>query len=102
MAEVLAAYRQTVLRATADVENAFTSLTKSQEQARLLQSSEDSLDRQQRSVQAAQARGAASRVDVLQSTGRLLQARDARVTAQSDAARAAIASFRALGGGWHG
>ncbi|MEJ0036574.1 MAG: efflux transporter outer membrane subunit [Gammaproteobacteria bacterium] len=101
-AEVLAAYRQTVLQATADVENAFTSLTKSQEQSRLLQSSEDSLDGQRRSVRIALARGAASRVDVLQSTGRLLQVRDARVTAQSDAARAAIASFRALGGGWHG
>ncbi len=56
---------------------------------------------QQQSVRIAQARGAASRVEVLQSTTRLLQARDARVTAQSDTARAAIASFRALGGGWH-
>jgi NodT family efflux transporter outer membrane factor (OMF) lipoprotein len=101
-AEALAAYRQTVLQATADVENAFTALAKSQAQARLLQSSEGSLVRQQQSLQTAQARGAASRVDVLQSAGRLLQARDARVTAQSDAARAAIASFRALGSGWQG
>lgn len=101
-AEALAAYRQTVLQATADVENAFTSLAKSQAQTQLLQSSEDSLDRRRQSVRTAQARGVVSRVDVLQSTGRLLQARDARVSAQSDAVRAAIASFRALGGGWQG
>jgi NodT family efflux transporter outer membrane factor (OMF) lipoprotein len=100
-AEALATYRQTVLQATADVENTFTSLAKSQAQAQLLQSSEDSLDRQEQSVRTAQTRGAASRVEVLQSTARLLQARDARLTAQSDTARAAIASFRALGGGWH-
>jgi hypothetical protein len=36
-----------VLQATADVENTFTSLAKSRAQAQLLQSSEDSLDRQQ-------------------------------------------------------
>jgi NodT family efflux transporter outer membrane factor (OMF) lipoprotein len=101
-AEALAAYRQAVLQATADVENAFTSLAKSQSQTQLLQSSEDSLDRRRQSVLTAQARGVLSRVDVLQSTGRLLQARDARVGAQSNAARAAVASFRALGGGWRG
>ena len=99
-AEALAAYRQTVLQATADVENAFTSLAKSQAQARLLQSSEGSLALRLKSLRIAQAHGAVSRVDVLQSSGQLLEARDARVTAQSDAARAAISSFRALGGGW--
>jgi outer membrane protein TolC len=30
----------------------------------------------------------------------LLQVRDAKAQAQTEAARAAIASFRALGGGW--
>ncbi len=101
-AEALAAYRLSVLQATSDVENAFTSLSKNEERARLLESSEGSLDRQLRSLRTAQARGAISLVDVLQSTGQLLQARDARVTAQSDAARAAVSSFRALGGGWQG
>lgn len=101
-AEALAAYRETVLQATADVENAFTALAKNQVREQLLQSGEDSLGRQQQSVRMAQARGAASRIDVLQSSSRVLQARDARVGAQSDAARAAISSFRALGGGWQG
>ncbi len=101
-AEALAAYRLSVLQATSDVENAFTSLAKNEERARLLESSEGSLDRQLQSLRTAQARGAISLVDVLQSTGQLLQARDARVTAQSDAARAAVSSFRALGGGWQG
>ena len=77
-------------------------LFRSQVREQLLQSGEDSLGRQQQSVRVAQARGAASRIDVLQSSSRVLQARDARVGAQSDAARAAISSFRALGGGWQG
>ncbi|MDE8651000.1 efflux transporter outer membrane subunit [Novosphingobium album (ex Liu et al. 2023)] len=98
--EALAAYRLAVLQATADVENAFTSLAKSQAQAQLLRASEDSFGRRWQIVRTAEARGVVSRVEVLQSTGRLLQARDARVTAQSDAARAAVLSFRALGGGW--
>jgi len=37
---------------------------------------------------------------VLDADGNLLQARDAKAQAQTEAARAAIASFWALGGGW--
>ena len=37
---------------------------------------------------------------MLDADGNLLQARDAKALAQTEAARAAIASFRALGGGW--
>ena len=37
---------------------------------------------------------------MLDADGNLLQARDAKAQAQTEAARAAVASFRALGGGW--
>jgi len=37
---------------------------------------------------------------VLDADSNLLQVRDAKAQAQTEAARAAIASFRALGGGW--
>lgn len=43
-----------------------------------------------------------SLIEVLDADDRLLSARDRRVQAQSEATRAAIASFKALGGGWSG
>ena len=39
---------------------------------------------------------------VIDADTRLLNTRDARAQAQTQAARAAIASFKALGGGWSG
>ena len=39
-------------------------------------------------------------IEVLDADSNLLQVRDGKAQAQTEAARAAIASFRALGGGW--
>jgi outer membrane protein TolC len=39
-------------------------------------------------------------IDVLHADETLLQASDARAQAQTESARAAVATFRALGGGW--
>jgi len=44
--------------------------------------------------------GAVSMVEVLDADRRLLETRDGAVQARAAAARGAIASFRALGGGW--
>ncbi len=44
--------------------------------------------------------GVVSLIEVLDADGNLLQVSDAKAQAQTEAARAAIASFRALGGGW--
>jgi len=44
--------------------------------------------------------GTASLIDVLHNDETLLQASDARAQAQTEAAHAAVAAFRALGGGW--
>ncbi|PXF30535.1 hypothetical protein WH50_14620 [Pokkaliibacter plantistimulans] len=45
-------------------------------------------------------RGVASLIDVLHADESLLQVADARAMAQTETARAAIATFNALGGGW--
>jgi outer membrane protein TolC len=39
-------------------------------------------------------------IEVLNADGSLLQMRDEKAQAQTEVARAAISSFRALGGGW--
>jgi NodT family efflux transporter outer membrane factor (OMF) lipoprotein len=98
--EALAAYRLTVLRASEDVENAFSSLVKQQARAQILGEGESSLGKARASTLAAYKSGVSSLFEVLDTDRRLLENRDAGVQARAAAARAAIASFRALGGGW--
>ncbi|MBT0963350.1 efflux transporter outer membrane subunit [Denitromonas iodatirespirans] len=99
-AETLAAWRLAVLRATEDVENAFSALVKREAQVDILTRGEASLARARENSFSAYQGGIVSLIEVLDADGRLLQARDAKAQAQTEAARAAIASFRALGGGW--
>lgn len=99
-AEALAAYQQAVLRASEDVENAFASLVKREDQTRVLSDGEASLAKARAASQAAYEAGAVSLVEVLDADTRLLAVRDARAQAKTEAARAAIRSFQALGGGW--
>ncbi|MBS1155967.1 MAG: transporter [Proteobacteria bacterium] len=99
-AEMLAAYRLAVLRATEDVENAFSALVKREEQAAVLTQGVDSLGRARGASFAAYQKGVVSLIEVLQADENLLRASDARAQAQAESARAAVAAFRALGGGW--
>lgn len=99
-AEMLAAYRLAALRATEDVENAFSALVKREEQAAVLTQGVDSLGRARTSSFAAYQKGVVSLIEVLQADENLLRASDARVQAQTESARAAVAAFKALGGGW--
>jgi NodT family efflux transporter outer membrane factor (OMF) lipoprotein len=99
-AEALAAYRQSVLKATADVETALVALVRDEEQARVLDGGEASLARARMEAQAAYAAGHVSLIEVLDAEDRLLAARDQRLQAQAQAAQAAISAFKALGGGW--
>jgi len=99
-AEALAAYRLAVLRASEDVENAFSALLQREAQARTLTGGETALVRAQTASLAAYKGGVVSLIEVLDADRRLLDTRDARVQAQSEATRAAVASYRALGGGW--
>ncbi|EPC01507.1 RND transporter [Litchfieldella anticariensis FP35 = DSM 16096] len=99
-AEALAAYRLAVLRATEEVENAFSALVKREAQVGILTQGESSLTRARENSLAAYEGGVVSLIEVLNADSNLLQVRDAKAQAQTEAARAAIASFRALGGGW--
>lgn len=99
-AEMLATYRLAVLRATEDVENAFSALVKREEQATVLAQGVDSLSRARGASFAAYQKGVVSLIEVLQADDNVLRATDAQVQAQTESARAAVAAFRALGGGW--
>lgn len=99
-AEALAAYRESVLRASEDVENAFSALVNREAQAATLTAGEASLANARQSSFTAYQNGAASLIDVLNADQTLLRSADARAQAQTESARAAIAAFRALGGGW--
>ena len=99
-AEALAGYRQAVLRATEDVENSLSLLVNRQAQTTTLVHAELSLSKAKNASAAAYSGGAASFIDVLHADETLLQASDARAQAQTESARAAIATFKALGGGW--
>lgn len=98
--ETLAAYRLAVLRATEDVENAFSTLVNREEQAVTLTQGVDSLGRARNASFAAYEKGVVSLIEVLQADENLLRATDGQAQAQTEAARAAVAAFRALGGGW--
>ncbi|WP_442679200.1 efflux transporter outer membrane subunit [Sphingomonas sp. ASY06-1R] len=99
-AEALAAYRLAVLRASEDVEDAFSALVRREAQEHILAQGEIALARAQTSSLAAYKGGVVSLIEVLDADARLLSTRDARAQAQTEAARAGVASFRALGGGW--
>jgi len=99
-AELLAAYRLAVLRATEDVESAFSALVKREEQASLLSQGVESLGRARGASFAAYQKGVVSLIEVLQADESLLRASDTRAQAQTESARAAVTAFKALGGGW--
>lgn len=99
-AESLAAYQQAVLRATADVEDAFSGLVKREAQELTLADGEASLAKASAQATVAYEGGVVSLLEVLDANTRLLAVRDARAQARTEAARAAVRAFRALGGGW--
>ncbi|OEC36225.1 efflux transporter, outer membrane factor (OMF) lipoprotein, NodT family [Pseudomonas cuatrocienegasensis] len=99
-AEMLAAYRLAVLRATEDVENAFSALVNREQQATLLARGVDSLGQARDASFMAYQKGAVSLIEVLNADETLLRASDTRAQAQTESARAAVAAFKALGGGW--
>lgn len=99
-AEALAAYRQAVLRATEDVENAFSALIKREDQSGTLAQGETSLTQARNASLAAYQKGVVRLIEVLHADESLLRTSDARAQAQTESARAAVAAFKALGGGW--
>lgn len=99
-AEALAAYRLTVLRASEDVENAFSTLVQQEARAATLSSGEVALTRARVTSDRAYKGGVVSLIEVLDADRRLLETRNSAILARAAASRGAVASFRALGGGW--
>jgi NodT family efflux transporter outer membrane factor (OMF) lipoprotein len=98
--EALANYRASVLRATEDVENALSALVQSAEEVRELTQECASLRRAADAAEEAYRGGAVSLIDVLDSDRQMLVAQDDLARGRADTARAAVSSYRALGGGW--
>jgi len=101
-AEALARFRHAILRAAEDVENAFMALVQSEARTRELLNEVAALQRARDTAEAAYRGGIISLTDVLDADRLLLGAQDELAKSRADAARAAVASFRALGGGWSG
>lgn len=99
-AEALARYRQTVLHAAEDVENAFTGLTQTEARAEKLEGEVASLTKARDLSQQSYASGVIPLTDVLDADRQLLAAQDDLARNRADAARAAVTCYRALGGGW--
>src|SRR5262249_7984510 len=99
-AEALAAYRASVLRATEDVENALSVLIQSRVQTETLSKQITALTLARDQTQIAYEGGVVPLIDVLDADRELLAASDRLAAAKAIEARAAVASFRALGGGW--
>jgi NodT family efflux transporter outer membrane factor (OMF) lipoprotein len=100
--EALAAYRGTVLRATEDVEAALSQFIESRSEAEVLRREITALTRAREEAQTAYEGGVLPLLEVLDADRDLLAARDRLAAANAGEARAAVASFRALGGGWTG
>ena len=99
-AEALAAYRASILKATEDVENALSDLNQQQIRAAALSRQIDELTRARDQAQQAYDGGAISLVEVRDADRDLLTASDELVRARAETDRAAVAAYRALGGGW--
>ncbi|GGF30108.1 transporter [Aliidongia dinghuensis] len=99
-AEALAQYREAALKAAEDVENALVSLSQTEAHVVELEGEVDALTRSRDLSQTAYQAGAITLTDVLDADRQLLTARDDLDSNRADAARAAVSTFRALGGGW--
>jgi outer membrane protein TolC len=99
-AEALLTYRQSVLRATEDVENAFMALSELETQSGEIVKEVDALDRARDASQRSYLAGASSLTDVLDADRQTLSAKDELARTRADTDRSVVSAFRALGGGW--
>lgn len=99
-AEALIQYRHSVLRATEEVEDAFNTLSQSEVRSRQVSREIAALQRGKDLSEQAYQTGVIPLTDVLDADRQLLVAKDDLASTRETAARAAVSSFRALGGGW--
>lgn len=98
--EAVATWQQTALQAAAEGENALLALTKRSEQADALSAVAARLGDSRQRIETAFQAGVVSRVEALGIERQRLDAEDEAIAARAEAARAGVAAFRALGGGW--
>ena len=99
-AEALSRYRQAVLKVAEDIEDALMTLSQTEGRVEELRDEVTSLTRARDLSQRAYEAGAITLTDVLDADRQLLTARDDLDSTEADAGRAAVRTFRALGGGW--
>jgi NodT family efflux transporter outer membrane factor (OMF) lipoprotein len=99
-AEAILRYRASVLRAAEEVEDSFSLLAQSEVRGDEILREIAALQRVRDRSQEAYAAGVIALTDVLDADRQLLVARDDLALTRETAARAAVGSFRALGGGW--
>jgi len=99
-AEALLQYRSSVLHAAEDVEDAFSLLAQSENRRSEILREIAELQRVRDLSEESYAAGVTGLIDVLDADRQLLAAKDDLALAQESAARAAVGSYRALGGGW--
>jgi len=99
-AEALVDYRQAVLKAAEDVENALASLSETEAYSVEVQAEVRSLTRARDLSQDAYRAGSITLTDVLDADRQLLTAQDQLAASRADAARAVVGVFRSFGGGW--
>jgi NodT family efflux transporter outer membrane factor (OMF) lipoprotein len=99
-AEALAEYRQVMLKATEDVENAIVTLVELESQRAEVDQEVTAHQTARDAAQDAYKGGAISLVEVLDEDRQLLVSRDQLAQLHANDARAAVSTFRALGGGW--
>jgi len=99
-AEALAHFRQALLRATEEVEDSMITETQLEAERHELKHEIDADTEARDSAQDAYKGGAVSLMEVLEQDRQLLSARDQLAVANTNSARATVATFRSLGGGW--
>lgn len=92
-------YRQTVTEAVAEASNALVSLEQGRQRLVSARAAEEAAETTARGSRAAYSAGIQSLTDRLRSEQQLIDATLTRVDAEAQSARAAIATYRAFGGG---
>ena len=99
-AEALAAYRETVLHAAEDVENALMALSQSRERVGEVRAQVEALTKARNLAEQSYQAGSIPLTDVINADQQLLVASDELHAERAGSARSAVAVFRAFGGGW--